>query len=128
MAMVFLRRFVLLGLAAASALVADTPELDHQFQTTVRPFVAKYCVGCHSGQTPAAQFDLKSYTNVEVVTADFAHWSLVSDRLTAKEMPPKPMPQPPPEASAQVIAWIQSLRTDLIKKSAGDPGVVLARR
>ncbi len=50
------------------------------------------------------------------------------DRLTAKEMPPKAMPQPPAESSQQVIAWIQQVRAELIRKSAGDPGVVLARR
>jgi len=102
--------------------------LDNQFQQTIRPFVTKYCIGCHSGATPAAQFDLKSYTSVDQVTADFARWSLLSDRLTAKEMPPKPMPAPPPEAAQQVIAWVQSLRTELIKNSAGDPGLVLGRR
>ena len=49
-------------------------------------------------------------------------------RLTAKEMPPKPVPAPPEEASQQVIAWIQAVRAEQIKKSAGDPGLVLARR
>jgi hypothetical protein len=77
---------------------------------------------------PAAQFDLKSYTTIGQVTADFARWSLLSDRLTAKEMPPKPMPAPPAEAAQQVIAWVHALRAELIKNSAGDPGLVLGRR
>ncbi|HWE50510.1 MAG TPA: DUF1587 domain-containing protein, partial [Bryobacteraceae bacterium] len=120
---------VLLALATAvSAADAASPVLDRQFEQTVRPFVTKYCIGCHSGQMPAAQFDLKSYTTVDMVTADYPRWALVMERLTAKEMPPKPMPPPPAEAREQVIAWIQALRTDLVKKSAGDPGVVLARR
>jgi hypothetical protein len=107
---------------------AATPPLDHEFEQTVRPFVQKYCIGCHSGATPAAQFDLKAYTNLETVTADFPRWQLVMARLTAKEMPPKPMPAPPVEASQQVIDWIQAVRAEQIKKTAGDPGLVLARR
>ncbi len=121
---------LLLALVALplSGAPAASPSLEQQFDQTVRPFVTKYCAGCHSGQMPAAQFDLKSYTNLDMVTADYSRWALVMERLTAKEMPPKPMPPPPAEATQQVIAWVQALRADQIKKSAGDPGVVLARR
>ncbi|HEY3939221.1 MAG TPA: DUF1592 domain-containing protein [Bryobacteraceae bacterium] len=126
----FALRAVLLLMAAAAipAPGATVPPLDQQFQQTVRPFVVKYCAGCHSGRQPAAGFDLKSYTSVDMVTADFPHWALVRERLMAKEMPPKPMPPPPAEESQQIISWIQSVRADEIKKTAGDPGVVLARR
>jgi hypothetical protein len=118
---------LLLAFASAPA-VAASAALDHQFAQNVRPFVLKYCAGCHSGTMPAAQFDIKSYTSVEMVTSDFPRWALVSDRLTAKEMPPKPLPAPPAEETQQVISWIQALRADEVKKTAGDPGVVLARR
>ena len=55
---------VMLAIAAMPAAGAASPALDRQFEQTVRPFVTKYCVGCHSGQMPAAQFDLKSYTSL----------------------------------------------------------------
>jgi mono/diheme cytochrome c family protein len=122
------RSFLAMLLIFAISASAAPPVLERQFQQTVRPFVTQYCVGCHSGKVPAAQFDLKSYDSVDSVVADYARWALLSDRLTAKEMPPKPMPAPPDAARDQVIAWVQALRTELIKKSAGDPGVVLARR
>ncbi len=109
-------------------MLAAGPDLDQQFETTVRPFVAKYCAGCHGGRTAAAQFDLKAFTSLETVREDLPHWTLVMSRLKAHEMPPKPMPRPPEEATQQVIDWIVSLRADEIRKSAGDPGVVPARR
>ena len=120
----------LFAVAAMPGTGATTPPpaLAQQFEGTVRPFVAKYCVGCHSGPSAAAQFDLKSYTSVDMVTADFPRWVLLMERLTAKEMPPKPVPAPPAEVTAQVIAWVQALRAEQIKKYAGDPGMVLARR
>ena len=119
---------VVLAIAALPAAEGATPALEQQFERTVRPFVTKYCAGCHSGQMPAGQFDLKAYTTVGMVAADYPRWALVMERLTAKEMPPKPMPPPPAEATRQVIAWIQAVRAAEIKKSAGDPGIVLAGR
>src|SRR5262245_46255498 len=88
------------SLNAASQTDAD---LARRFSQTVRPFVASYCAGCHSGPTPAAGFDLQRYTTTESVVDDFARWSLALRKLTAKEMPPQPMKQPPEALRLQVI-------------------------
>ena len=50
------------------------------------------------------------------------------EKLTAQEMPPRPVPPPPAEARQQVIAWIQAVRAEELRKNAGDPGLVLPRR
>ncbi len=118
----------ILAIAALPEARAATPALGKQFEQTVRPFVTKYCAGCHGGERPAAQFDLKSYTSIEMVTRDYPRWALVLERLTAKEMPPKPVPPPPADASQRVIQWIEDLRKEEVRKNAGDPGPVLARR
>jgi len=91
-----MRSLVLALLVSATlpAVAADSTNLQTQLDNTVKPFVGKYCVGCHSGTQPTAQFDLKSYTTVDQVKEDFPRWSLLADRLTAHEMPPKQMPQP----------------------------------
>ncbi|MGB8538321.1 MAG: DUF1592 domain-containing protein [Acidobacteriaceae bacterium] len=122
--------FLSLFLTAAPLAGAATPAptIDQQFDQTVKPFVGKYCVACHSGKMAPAQFDLKSYTNMDMVTDDFARWALLAKRLEAKEMPPKPMPAPPAAEAQQIIDWVAAVRTQEIKKAAGDPGVVLARR
>ncbi len=120
---------VILAVSAMSAAGAPaTPALERQFEQNVRPFVTQYCIQCHSGQMPAAQFDLKAYTTLEMVTRDYPRWALVLEKLTAKEMPPKPVPPPPAEARQHVIEWIQAVRAEEVRKNAGDPGLVLARR
>src|SRR5580693_6967092 len=124
----YMRALPLLFVLGAISGSAATPVLDREFEQTVRPFVTKYCIGCHSGQTPAAGFDLKAYSTAEMVTRDYPHWDRVLERLTAKEMPPKPMAPPPADASQHVIDWIRAVRADEIRNNAGDPGVVLARR
>jgi hypothetical protein len=117
----------ILASLAAPALPATLP-LDRQFTETVQPVIARYCTGCHSGNSAAAQFDLKSYTSLASVVRDYPRWELVLSRLSANEMPPKQMPQPPAEARRQVIDWIQAVRAEEIRKHAGDPGPVLNRR
>ncbi len=124
-----MKRLVVILLACIStSAYADSPALQKQFDETVKPFVGKYCVACHSGTQPTAQFDLKSYNTVEQVKDEFPRWSLLADRLTAHEMPPKQMPQPSAEAAQQVIDWVHAVRAEEIKRLGGDPGTVLARR
>jgi hypothetical protein len=121
-------RVILIAISAIPAGEGATPILDRQFAQTVRPFISRYCVACHSGETPAAQFDLKAYSTVDMVVRDLPHWALVIDKLTAKQMPPPPMPAPPDQVRQQVIDWVKALRASEARKNAGDPGLVLARR
>ena len=124
----FLPFALLLTLTASSVSAPSHRVLDQQFEQVVRPFVSKNCLSCHSGASSAAQFDLQAYRNLDQVSRDYPRWALVMERLNAKEMPPKPVPQPPAEATQKVVDWIQAVRAEQIAKSAGDPGVVLARR
>ncbi len=110
------------------AFAADSDELQHRLDDTVKPFVGKYCVTCHSGAQPTGQFDLKSYTSMDQVKEDFPRWSLLADRLTNHEMPPKPNRAPPQEAIDQIVAFVHDVRAEEIQRLGGDPGIVLARR
>lgn len=112
---------------AAAADIAST-ELDRRFTQTVRPFLNQYCMGCHGSATPAAQFDLRPYTTMASVVNDLGHWNHVLERLSAKDMPPKQMPQPAATARQEVIDWVTAVRLAEAKRNAGDPGNVLARR
>jgi hypothetical protein len=118
----------MLALSALPVAAAANPTLERQFNQTVRPFIAKYCVSCHSGETPAAAFDLKAYSTLDAVIKEYPRWALVHDRLAAKQMPPKPVPAPPAEEAQKVIDWLQALSAEEARKHAGDPGPVLARR
>jgi hypothetical protein len=122
---------LMFGSGAVPSLKAANPtdaDLARRFSQTVRPFVASYCVVCHSGPTPAAGFDLQRYATMESVVDDFAHWTLALHKLSAKEMPPQSMKQPPEDLRRQVIEWIAAARKNEARKRAGDPGPVAARR
>ncbi len=121
-------RTLSLFLAIAGTLSAG-PTLDRQFEQTVRPFVTKYCIGCHSGPTPAAQFDLKSYTSMAMVARDYPRLGAGDGKAEGERDAAQAGSRRRPRRRAQhVIDWIQALRAEEIRKSAGDPGVVPARR
>src|SRR5262245_46508748 len=82
--------------------------LERRFSETVRPFLARYCIGCHGGSSPAAQFDLRQYSTIAAVVQDYPRWNLALEKLTAKEMPPKEAKQPGKEARQDVIDWVQA--------------------
>src|SRR5258708_4787870 len=124
-------RLLVFGSIAIPAMCASqtaNSDLERRFAQTVRPFLTSYCVGCHGGVAPAAQFDLRSYSTMATVGRDIPHWSLVLEKLTAKEMPPKQAKQPSADARQEVILWVQAMRASEAAKNAGDPGSVLARR
>src|SRR5262249_31658939 len=88
-----------------------------------------YCSSCHGKEKSQAQLDLTSYTNVDTVTADIAHWITVLDKLAAKQMPPPSAAKQPSSAEREaVIAWIRNVRKMTAERNAGDPGLVPARR
>jgi hypothetical protein len=102
--------------------------LDRQFSETVRPFIAKYCAGCHGGASPAGQLDLRGYSSYADVVRDYRRWDMVRQRLAAGTMPPKPVPPPPDATRHAVVAWIANMRAAETQRNAGDPGAVLAHR
>ena len=61
---------------------------DREFDSTVRPFLAAYCTGCHSGSKAMAQLDLQRFTTVASIVEDHPHWSTVLQKLSAGQMPP----------------------------------------
>jgi hypothetical protein len=114
--------------AAPPVRVPAQDDLRQRFATEVRPFVETYCGSCHGGQSPAAQFDLRAVETMEDVAKEHPRWNLVAEKLEAGEMPPPQAKQPPPEARQRVMLWINDFRREEARRSAGDPGVVLARR
>ena len=107
---------------------APNSDLERRFVRNVQPFLTSYCIGCHSGDTPAAQFDLRPYSSLAAVIRDYPRWAVLLDRLNASEMPPKQAQQPSAAARQEVIGWVQAVRMNEARKHAGDPGPVLMRR
>jgi mono/diheme cytochrome c family protein len=108
--------------------VPTRTELAKQFQTTVKPFLATYCNNCHGATKPQAQLNLTRFTDISTVLADIPHWSMTKQRVADVEMPPAGAKQPKPAERQAVVKWIADVRSYEANRTAGDPGIVLARR
>jgi hypothetical protein len=103
--------------------------LERRFAEQVLPFVDRYCVSCHGARKPKGGLDLGRDATVAAVARNVRHWELVLQRLEAREMPPeRARLQPEAGERAAVIAWLRELRDREAERTAGDPGIVLARR
>jgi len=124
------RLVLLAAVFIRSAAPADPsqPALERTFAVTVRPFLASYCIGCHTGEHAPAQLDLRKYSDVQSVAADIERWGTVFIRLSSGTMPPKSVKQPDEAARRQIMDWISVFRQQEARKHAGDPGTVLAHR
>jgi hypothetical protein len=111
----------------SAAEVADP--IDRRFTEVVFPFLDAFCLDCHAGKEPEGEFDLSRFTSAAAVSGDHPHWERVLDQLREEQMPPKKAKEKPTaETRRQIVSWIQDIRQRDAKKTAGDPGPVLARR
>src|SRR6185436_5026432 len=118
---------VLAVLAPASARAEE--DLGRGFTETVRPFLESYCLPCHGHDKPKGQLDLAAYGTLDSVVRGAKQWEVVLEMLASREMPPEKAKQhPPDELRGRVTDWITALRQHEARRTAGDPGPVLARR
>jgi mono/diheme cytochrome c family protein len=98
------------------------------FQTTVQPFLAKNCYGCHNAKLQSGGLNLAAFPDANAVAKDHDHWQLVLEKLQTSQMPPKGLPRPAEADVKAVTAWIAAEfdREDSLIKP--DPGHITARR
>ena len=94
----------------------------------VRPLLAKYCFRCHSGDEPKGDLKLDGYQDVADVVDDRKVWLTVAERLRDAEMPPEGELQPPADAAARVVAWLDGQLDAAERQGPRDPGRVTIRR
>lgn len=103
--------------------------LQRQFDSKVKTYLAKNCLDCHGDDEAEAALDFTLFPTANSVVEHFATWELVRERVQAGEMPPADSGfEPDREETTAFLNWLDALRDDHIRRNAGDPGEVLARR
>jgi cytochrome c553 len=118
---------VMLGVLFAGFSESDQPGAG-AFQTSVKPFFAKSCYGCHSNALQSGGLNLQALTSVGLVEKDRDQWEMVLEKLRTGQMPPPAMPRPADSDVQQVAAWISSELARLDREAKPDPGRITARR
>ena len=102
------------------------------FVTKVRPVLEQNCFACHGSDTQIQGVDFSAFKDGAAAAAKPDLWGKVREKLTARLMPPPPMPGLSADDTAAVVQWIDSVvrspKTISSSSAANDPGRVTARR
>src|SRR5689334_3391564 len=98
----------------AITLSLASPAAGQTFNSRVRPFLAKNCVGCHNSKLNTAGLNLEPFADESTAAKRPELWDKVRDKLVTGKMPPAPAPVPAKEEIAAVTNWI-----DAILKNSG---------
>jgi len=102
-----------------------TPTAD-AFAAQVKPFIQKYCVGCHNDKKDSGGLSL-AHADSQAVANDRETWETVRRRVSMKEMPPKNKPKPEDAERAEFVAWLD-VQLKNAKSAPPTPGRVTMRR
>lgn len=118
------------SVVAAGAASGDSAfaGLEEDFQTRVRPVLAKHCYSCHDDKKQEGDLDLKRFTSLDLVRKDVRPWQHVVEQVEVGEMPPKEKPRPSAEEQDVILTWVREMLDAEARARAGDPGLVPLRR
>ncbi|HQU45553.1 MAG TPA: DUF1587 domain-containing protein, partial [Pirellulales bacterium] len=112
---------------ASRAGAAESPS-DAAFRERVKPFLAKYCIDCHSGAEPESKLALDRFADAAAVSAQREVWTKLRKYLQGRIMPPKDAAQPTDLERRKVIDWIDTHFSGVDCSLKRDPGRVTLRR
>ena len=113
--------------SAPPALAPGRKPASGSFASDVTPFVQKYCVSCHSGDSPSAGISLGEYKTAQAALSARSLWQRASDNVASKHMPPDGMAQPTQAERDKLVGWVQSAITQA-DCNLKDPGRVTLHR
>ena len=113
--------------SAPPALAPGRHAASSSFASDVTPVMQKYCVSCHSGDSPSAGVSLGEYKTAQAALSARSLWQRVSDNVASKHMPPDGMPQPTQAERDKLTGWVQSAITQA-DCNLKDPGRVTLHR
>jgi uncharacterized protein DUF1592/uncharacterized protein DUF1588/uncharacterized protein DUF1587/uncharacterized protein DUF1585/uncharacterized protein DUF1595 len=102
------------------------PPVVDVFASQVKPFIQKFCVGCHNDKKDSGGLNI-AHADSQAVLADRETWETVRRRVLTKEMPPKNKPKPEDAERAEFVAWIDAQLKNA-KATPPTPGRVTMRR
>ncbi|MEK6703012.1 MAG: DUF1592 domain-containing protein [Planctomycetota bacterium] len=97
-------------------------ELDRRLTQDVTPILAKYCLGCHSGEDAPNDVRLDQLTSVREALTGKLDVRLIKEMVGAASMPPKREPQPTEHERLVITQWCDSMLGYVPTDAPIDPG------
>ncbi|MFO0940343.1 MAG: DUF1587 domain-containing protein [Pirellulales bacterium] len=99
------------------------------WEANVKPFLAKYCAECHTGDEAEAGIDFKHYQTDEALPNERPRWDQVRGMIRIGAMPPSDYDkQPTAEERDLISTWIDRRINNVDCGATHDPGRVTMRR
>lgn len=95
------------GLALHGHAVGEELSPRPTMENAIGPFVAAYCVDCHSGDAAEAGLDFDKLLAAPSVPHRRLQWERAVRRIEAGEMPPEEMSQPEAAERDAALDWLQ---------------------
>lgn len=125
----FLFLNIFLPLAMSQEKSATDDHYQAEFETKLKPFLGKYCIGCHSGEKPKAGLDLAKFDSLKSINQDRKIWTRAAEYVESGEMPPEDSPQPELADAESMAGWLQSyITSQACDPEDQAPGQVTLRR
>jgi hypothetical protein len=97
------------------------------FQTSVKPFLARYCFDCHD-DTAKGDVRLDQFTDAQSLAAGLETVQRAADMLQTHTMPPRKKTQPGRDECQAAVAWMEAFVARMDRQLPRDPGRVVVRR
>ncbi|MBC7805132.1 MAG: DUF1592 domain-containing protein, partial [Akkermansiaceae bacterium] len=97
------------------------------FARDVAPLVDKYCVGCHTPDSPSGEIVLAGLTKADTLLKKRAVWEKVVANVQSRHMPPMGSPMPTDAERDKLVTYIES-SFSVADCKLNDPGRVTMRR
>ena len=130
-----MRAILLLVPALVAGLAAPAPQAresvsEEAFASTVRPYLASYCYGCHNATKRKGDLNLKVYDRLDSVFEHTNLWDKVLQKVRSGEMPPDEEGEPRPDAArtTALVAWLDGAIRHADRDAPLEPGRVTVRR
>ena len=123
---------LVLSLAVVLCL-ADEPQAARSagnaaFTSSVQPFFARNCTGCHNAKRKVGGLNLEAFASAAPSAQDLDTFERVLRKLEAGEMPPKGQPRPNEAELGTVTKWIQTRFGLAARATVAGAGPVKVRR
>ena len=117
---------LVLGFLALTANPGEEAAPDFSEQGAL--FLAQHCLGCHAGESPAAEVALDVYKDNQSLIENRDIWERVLDMVAVGQMPPPDADQPTLSESETFLAHIDSIFEYADRTAEADPGRITVRR
>lgn len=96
---------------------------EQAFQTQVKPFVVKYCQGCHNAKVKTAGIAVDGFSSAKDLLVHGGEWEQIVRKVRTGEMPPKGLPRANAADSSAFVSWVEG-ELDRAAAEKPDPGRV----